>query len=163
MSSSHSNLPSGFPTSQLQTNLQSVQLLLSQTSALLRTLILACIFFNLLLFLSSFLTLGVRYIGLNTLFTSILSCVHTAILTLVVSPHIINSSSQQHSSLQTIQLDRIFTHAPVQYGNNPLAYGTVLGGTSMLVPFLQSVSTYFGGIASCVAHHGGDYHSMPAL
>ena len=30
----------------------------------------------------------------------------------------------------------------------------------MLVPLLQSVSTNFGGIASCVAHHGGYYHSM---
>ena len=33
----------------------------------------------------------------------------------------------------------------------------------MLVPYMQAVSTYLGGIASCVAHHGGSsrgYHAM---
>ena len=53
MNSNNMNLPP-FPMSQLNNNLQSVQVILSQTNALLRTLVLACLVLNPFLFLSTF-------------------------------------------------------------------------------------------------------------
>jgi len=55
------------------------------------------------------------------------------------------------------QFDSILQYTSHQYGNNPLAYGTIMGSTAMLVPLLQLISSYYGGIATCVANHGTPY------
>lgn len=160
MNSRGMNLPPS-----MQTNLHSIQSILSQTSSLLRALILASIALNALLFLSSFLTLGARYVGFTTVFTSLISCAHAVALAMVLSPHILtNVQSTQNSMTNPInasilqQFDQLLQFTSHQYTNNPLAYGTVMGATAMLVPTLHGVSVYFGGIATCVSHRGYTHH-----
>jgi hypothetical protein len=162
MSSNINQLPP-FPISQLNTNLQSIQFLLSQTSSLLRTLVLACLVINIFFFLSSFLTLGVRYIGMTTLLSSLISSGHTVATIMVLSPHISNNHHEINNiHPSSLQFDQILQYTSHQYTNNPLAYGTIMGGTFMLVPLMQAVSSYYGGIASCVAHRGSR-HDMHML
>ncbi|KAL3791449.1 hypothetical protein HJC23_011505 [Cyclotella cryptica] len=146
-----------FPHAQINNNVHNLQLLLASTGSLLRVLVLACIVVNCLLFLSAFLALGVRYVGMNTLLVSLVSCAHTVGMAMVLSPHITNSESiiasgGDHSIMQSIE--QILRYSSQRYTDNPLAYGAIMGGTAMLITVMHAVSAYYGGIAQCVASNG---------
>ncbi|KAL7518321.1 hypothetical protein ACHAWX_003160 [Stephanocyclus meneghinianus] len=145
------------PHAQFNNNVHNLQLLFASTTSLLRSLVIACIIVNFLLFLSAFLAMGVRYVGMNTLLVAIVSCAHTVGMAMVLSPHIANNESLiarggNHNIMQSIE--QILLYASHRYANNPLAYGAIMGGTAMLITAMQAISAYYGGIAQCVASHG---------
>ncbi|KAL3802261.1 hypothetical protein ACHAWO_005665 [Cyclotella atomus] len=85
---------------------------------------------------------------------------------MVLSPHISSNNSDSYlinnnNGAVQLQLDQILQYTSHQFTNNPLAYGSIMGGTAMLVPLMRFISASFGGIAQCVANRGTKYmHRM---
>jgi hypothetical protein len=66
-----------------------------------------------------------------------------------------------NQGLSMQQFDQILQYSSHQYTNNPLAYGSIMGSTAMLVPLMKFIAATFGGIANCVSNRGSKYmHRM---
>ena len=114
---------------------------------------------NGLLFLSSVLTIGTRYMGTGMVLVAFISCLHVAALGMVLGNHIVSSSSLHNeyggimSNGLLHQTTAFLRQTSARYGANSFAYGSLFGASCILIILMHFASSYFGGLATCVANH----------
>eukprot|EP00571_Detonula_confervacea_P003707 CAMPEP_0172319218 /NCGR_PEP_ID=MMETSP1058-20130122/37097_1 /TAXON_ID=83371 /ORGANISM="Detonula confervacea, Strain CCMP 353" /LENGTH=308 /DNA_ID=CAMNT_0013034217 /DNA_START=118 /DNA_END=1044 /DNA_ORIENTATION=- len=128
------------------------------TSAFLRNMILTNATLNLLLFPSSLLSIGVRYMGFDIVLISFTSCFHMAIICMVLGNHIADTVSSSSFTLLGNnnnnnlgpRLANTLRNTSLRYGSNVFLYGALFGSTVVMAMLMHVVHVYYGGIADCV-------------
>jgi len=116
-------------------------------STVLRNIILAMASLNAFLLLSSVFTSSVKFMGYSIFLISISSCIHITCLGLVFGSHIADA----FGTAGQLRLAATLRQSSVRYGNDVFAFGTLFGATVVMAVLMRVVSSYYGGVASCVA------------